>query len=358
MYQWQRTHIIDELERHNCHVEVINPLMYSSTEEANNILMKRIDCGGIDLFFTNICYYKMLYIDTIEYIKKKGIPTLVIRCDNLVIPYNDRVLAPYFDLVWLTSKETKHIYDRWGVKSFFAPYAANPYTFRFTEELLNRKACFIGTPYGSRSIMINHLTTNKIPVDLFYGGKLSNTFTDYSSEIKSEIILPSRMTVLLNRLRFKEGRKLIKGKIVNTIVGQSDIDTNDYLERFPSMLPSEMSSCYSRYVLSLASSSTNHTDILKSPLKIINLRNFEIPMSGGIELCRYNEELAEYFEDGKEIVLYETDDELVDKAEYYIYKATEKEIFNMKKAARFRAENEHTWWNRFCIAFDILGLKY
>ena len=158
MFQWQRTHLIDEFERHGCVVEVFNPLLFDSPDEANEKLCKRLDKGGVDLFFTNVCYYNMLYVETLQYIKYLGIPSVSFRCDNLVIPFNDRILAPYFDIVWLTAIETKYLYDKWGANTMFAPYAANPYTFRYNEQPLVRKVSFIGTPYGSRSIMINSLT--------------------------------------------------------------------------------------------------------------------------------------------------------------------------------------------------------
>ena len=100
----------------------------------------------------------------------------------------------------------------------------------------------------------------------------------------------------------------------------------------------------------------NLTYGLKIPLKIINLRAFEVPMSGGLNICKYNSELASYFEEGKEIIFYHDNDELVDKVVYYTTKASDSELYSMKRSARFRAENEHTWWKRFCIAFEILGL--
>lgn len=357
MFQWQRTHIINELKHHGCIVEVFNPLLFDSADISNKELIKRINRGGIDLFFTNVCYYKMLYIDTLNEIKRIGIPTLCLRCDNLVIPYNDQILAPHFDLVWLTSIETKHLYDKWGVKSFFAPYAANPYTFTYQEQSICRKVSFIGRPYGSRSIMINALTKGGVDTDIFYGLNPNSPIVEETINAKYNIIQQPTIITLLNRLRFKEGRHLLIGKIVNSFRGETKILDNPYLTKHYAVYPSKICNFYSKYALSLASTSTNHTDILKKPLKIVNLRNFEIPMSGGIEICKYNPELATYFEEDKEIIFYKSNDELVDKAIYYTQKATDKHLCTIKHAARKRAVSQHTWWNRFNIAFNILGLK-
>lgn len=359
MFQWQRIHIFDELSHHGCDISVVNPLEYESPEQANEALLHTLTSMKYDLFFTNVCYYKVLFVDTVERIKQLGVPTLCIRCDNLIIPYVDKVLAPHFDLVWLTSVETKHLYDKWGCRSFFAPYAANPYKFVYQQGTLIKKTCFIGTPYGSRSIMMNYLADKMVSVDLFYGKNPALRESANHTErtcLKSTIIMPNRWEEYYNRLKFKEGRKLLWGAIVNKIKRQESIKSSPYLTQHPSVSFEAMSRWYADYVLALSSTSTNHTDALKHPLPVINLRNFEIPMSGGIEICKYNEELAGYFEADKEIVFYHTNDELVEKAKFYTQRASDSLILKMKQAARKRAELDHTWWNRFSYAFQLLGI--
>lgn len=358
MCRWQRTHFIGELAHNNCLIEIFNPLFYENVEEANEKLIEKIRLSNVDLFFTNLCNEKWIFIDTLCEIKKRGIPTLSYRGDNLAMPFNDKILGRYFDLVWLTAKDTEYLYKKWKVNTVFAPYAANPYTYKYYRDSdLIRKCCFIGTPYGSRSIMINSMTSNSLNVDVFYGGQPSNSSTQKINS-SFEILFNDDKRIMLDRLRYREGRKIIKGSVFNRIVGKRAIEESPYLERFPSVPPEDTSKFYSKYCLSIASTSTNSTDVLRNPLKIINLRNFEIPMSGGIEICKYNAELAEYFEDGKEIILYQNNEELIDKVRYFTQKASDTEIRRIKEAARKRAENDHTWMNRFKVSFDKLGLKY
>lgn len=358
MFEWQRVHIIDELRRHGIEVDTFNPLYYHTPDEANERALNLVSNERYDLFFTNVCYYKMLFVDTIEQIKRMGIPTLCLRCDNLIIPYNDKVLAPHFDLVWLTSIETQHLYDKWGVKSFFAPYAANPYTFVYNKCDVVKRPCFVGTPYGSRSIMINTLTSHDVDVDAYCMRNPNIIIAENkNSKIVSHIITPSRIETYISDFKFKEGRKVLLGSVMNRLTGDTRLEENRHLHKHYFVQPSEISALYSKYALCMSSTSTNHTDALKNPLKIVNLRAFEVPMSGGINICKYNSELAGYFEEDKEILFYHTNDELVDKAKHYTQKAKDSEIYSLKMAARKRAENEHTWWNRFSIAFDILGIK-
>lgn len=359
MCEWQRVHFISELENnHNIYFETFNPLLYRSADEANLKLLSKLKQGHYDLFLSNSCNENLLYKDTLCEIKKSGIPSLCLRCDNLVIPYNDKVLSPLFDLVWLTSKETQHLYKKWKANAVFAPYAANPFVFQYSPYTpFVRRVCFIGSPYGSRSKMINNLTTNNIQVDAYC--KRHNTDSHLPGIIPFyKDRQPSRIRILADRLRFKEGRLLLMGALVNKASFNKKIIFNKNINLLQSVVPLDLHKYYSRYALSLASTSANHTDVLDNPLKIINLRNFEIPMSGGIEICRFNSELADYFEDKKEIVFYRSKEELVDLSNYYLSKATEDEIRLIKEAARKRSENEHTWFCRFKIFFDILGLKY
>ncbi len=356
MFSWQRIHLIDELQRHGVEFFTFNPLIYNNSEEANSAFIDIMKNGHYDLMLSSVCYPGMIFPEVLSECKRFGIPTLCIRWDNLTIPFFDKEQAGRFDLLWLTANETANLYKRWGANYIVQPYAANPFSFKPSSISFISKVCFIGTPYGSRSLMINQLTSHKVPVCVYYGGSGK---AQKGNATKFKMITPSVNKQMFDRMKFSAGRKLILGMIVNKIANKPQINKdNSFIDFSPSVTFAQLSKLYSDYVLSLASTSTSHTDALRNPLKVINLRNFEIPMSGGIELCKYNKELADYFEDGKEIVFYSDNDDLVDKARYFLEKAKESEIREMKNAARKRAENEHTWWCRFTKAFDILGLKY
>ena len=355
MFSWQRIHIFDELERHGIAIETFNPLLFSSAAEANEIFAKKLQSEQFDLLLSSVCYEGMIFPEVLSVAHNKGLPSLCIRWDNLTVPFFDERQAKEFDLLWLTAHETEYLYRKWGANYIIQPYAANPFAFKFFQKEINRKVCFIGTPYGSRSLMLNKLTTNGVPVVAFYGGKRKG---DSQIAVSYGMVTPTQKKILIDRFRYKEGRRIMLGMLANKLFKGETVKTNEWLEHRSAIQPNEISNYYSEYALSLASTSTNHTDSLKHPLPIVNLRNFEIPMSGGVEICKYNPELAEYFEEGKEILFYKSNDELVDKARYYIRKAKDSEIFGLKQAARTRAKSDHTWWKRFTNAFDILGLKY
>ena len=354
MDKWQRYHIFDDLERHGCEINVFNPLHYTSIECANEKLLVHLRDQNYDLFMTPHGSSD-LYIDSLLWIKKIGIPTLLICFDNLIVPFSHRDVCKHFDLVWLTSQETEPMFIRWGAHVVVNPYAANPHYFKPQYENEIEKIAFIGTPYGSRANMLNLLVENKIRVSLHAAVSSNNQGTNISNKQPIwEYLYPG-----YNLIKFKIGRKIIFGAMKQKALGSAELNTeNEYLEMNPPVDLPGLSALYSNYALSLASTAARNTGVLKRPVNIVNLRSFEIPMCGGLQICSYFSELASYFEENKEIIFYRTNEELVEKSKFYLKPENERIRLNMKMAARKRAENEHTWFCRFKKVFDYFGLEY
>ena len=155
-------------------------------------------------------------------------------------------------------------------------------------------------------------------------------------------------------MRFPIGRKVFYSTIKNKLIKKPGLCfESKFLAKHKSVSDDEMINLYSDLTLSLNITELRDTYILKVPVHKTHLRTFEIPMCGGLQLASYTEELAGYFEDGKEIVLYHSKEEMVDKAKFYLDKKNESLVNSMKKAARVRAEKEHTWTRRFNEAFKI-----
>jgi hypothetical protein len=81
-------------------------------------------------------------------------------------------------------------------------------------------------------------------------------------------------------------------------------------------------------------------------------RDFEVPMTGAAYITTYNELLAEYFEDGKEIIFYKNKDDLLEKIKYYLNH--QKEAIEIGINARKRSLAEHAWEKRWMKILDIL----
>lgn len=283
----------------------------------------------------------------------------MIAWDNLELPYKQKDIASAFDVVWLTSWETQYLFEKWGCKNIvFNTYAANPYYFSPRWNRTINEVGFIGSPYGSRVNKINDLLYSNIPCavysnSLFRKGYNSSKGGEYKPDYRDVAVKFSRY------LRFPIGRKVLYSTIKNKLIKSSTLNENSpYLDKKQSVSDEDMIALYSNLALSLNITELRDTYILDKPIHKIHLRTFEIPMSGGLQFASYTDELANYFEDGKEIVMYLNKDDMIEKARYYLNPKHTNEIIAMKQAARKRAENEHTWICRYNKIFDVLGLKH
>jgi spore maturation protein CgeB len=86
----------------------------------------------------------------------------------------------------------------------------------------------------------------------------------------------------------------------------------------------------------------------------VRLRDFEAPMSRTCYLTGYTEEIAQFYELGREIDTYRSTDELVDKARFYLANPDLAE--SMRQAGYERALRDHTWRRRFEQLFGKLNL--
>lgn len=349
MYRWQRVHIVDELKHHGIEVEILSPARQESLPAANEALLERLRAGGIDLFMTPHTDHE-LFPETLRAVRALGVPTLLICFDNLVLPFAHDKIAPLFDLVWLTSRETQPHFEKLGCRTIFLPYAANPFLPRCEREAVAGVG-FVGTPYGSRANMIAALTSAGVDV--------------YCHYLKNEASSPaapapqpegtSKLQAARDLARFPEGRRILLGKAKNKLL-RAALPESVCLHAEFVVPPEQLYQVYPRYALTLSSTAARNTGVLRRPLDIVNLRSFEIPMSGGVQLCRYTPELADYFEAGREILFYRDDRELAALAKEWLSEARRADRAAIRAAARARAERDHTWYRRFCAVFKTLGL--
>ena len=118
----------------------------------------------------------------------------------------------------------------------------------------------------------------------------------------------------------------------------------------------ELISLYSRSHISLGFLEVydNH-DSSKPLIQHLHLREFEAPMSGALYCTGYTDELAEMFEPDKEVIIYRSQHELLDKVKFYLHHKDQ--AARVREAGRKRALEEHTYHRRYEQLFTIIGLK-
>jgi hypothetical protein len=301
--------------------------------------------------FMNPASSSLLYKETVQAISVLGIPTLLICFDNLHAPFIHQEIAPFFDLVWLTSFETEYLFKKWGCTTIFLPYAANPSIFapQWGKEI--DSIGFIGTLYDDRVQRINQLTGAELPCTVY-----SAMFAPQSKANANKKLNGTEVISLLFKLsRFKLGRKVALARILDKLKpGNNSLVLNDFLTTLPSVPFEQINTIYSNHALSLNITELRNTFSLRHPIHKLHLRTFEIAMCGGLQIAPFVEELETYFKDGEEILLCKNDDEFVSKAKFYLKPENAMLRMKIKRNARKRAEAEHTWENRFAKIFETL----
>lgn len=283
----------------------------------------------VDLFFT---YYSSRHIlpEVIDKIKDLGIITVNFYCNN--IHQFDLVseIAPHYDYCMFPEREALQKYIDVGANPVHIQMAANPDIYK--PYPLNREydVTFVGQNYLSRQDYMEYLYRNGIDVHA-WGPNWENA------------LMPSKRG-MVNRVKSKLG--LNKQVLPKTNVNGPLSDE-------------ELINMYSRSKISL-----NFSEVVVSDKNYdsgaikrhIRLRDFEAPMSGAFYITGYQDELKEYYEIDKEIVCYDTKEELLEKIRYYLKHPDEAEAIRI--AGHKRALKDHTWENRFKELFNKIGLNY
>ena len=347
---WQKVHFIDELKHYNVETILFNSYIYQEISKYQLEIIDFVKKHQSEIsFFITADTGKRIYPETLNELRKLNIPSILLCYDNLSMPYLHQNICKYFDVVWITSRETEGLFKKWGANTIFMPYAANPYMFYPQNVNEIESVGFIGSIYGARGHKLNQIAYQNIPLNLYTGYSLLTNQkrkmdkTSILNEIRELVLKSSKL------IRFHEGRLLLKADIkksVKTIFSSKErLHQAININNSPTF--EEMNLLYSKFALSLGIIETWNTYLLKNPLFKIHLRTFEIPMCGGLQIVNRTDELREYFEEDKEILLYGSEEEMIDKMKYYLSPDRSKVRLKMKKAARARSEADHTWLRRF-----------
>ena len=307
-----------------------------------------------------------------EEIHKLGIPTVNFYCNSIYQFELVAAIAATVNFSWHPEREAHSRYLEVGGNPIWVQMGADP---KLYHPVLNvtRKArgCFVGQRYADRDRLLAKLITNQIPVDIYGNGwghnsqrqikttNQSNTdneteylgrqllkpssFESYSQAILSNLtqqgILKGAQRTL-NQLLYRHYSKKLDALLASASQGFAD----------------NLSETFAQYELILNFSNVWADGRPGSALiPHVRLRDFEAPMSRTCYLTGYTDEIAEFYELGKEIDTYRHSDELVDKVNYYLNHPSEAE--KLREAGYQRALRDHTWKNRFEQLFKTIGLK-
>jgi len=86
----------------------------------------------------------------------------------------------------------------------------------------------------------------------------------------------------------------------------------------------------------------------------LKARDFEVPMSGAVYLTCDQPDIYKVYEVGKEVIVFKNKKEMLQKVKYLL--SHPEVCAKIRKAARKRCVEDHTWVNRFKEVFQMTGL--
>ena len=310
----------------------------------NERLLQEFRKHKVDLFF-GYFYSSVVYPDTIDLIKKSGVPTVNFSCNNVHQFDLVREIAPHFDVCIVPERSALASFTAVNAKPLRIQLAANPRVYRPLPEPRRYELAFVGQRYADRAAYLDYLYQQGIDVRAWGAGWQPRKRLDMAT-LKAALALveDERLDGISRLLRHRNGTA--------SHASTDRIDTSAY--GHPRLLFADLVRTFSqaRISLGLATAGQSHTQAKR--LTHLRLREFEAPMSGALYLTERQDELEEYFSIGKEVLAYTNREDMLEQVRYYLNHPEQAE--HIRHAAVERARAEHTWQHRFGELFTALGL--
>ena len=330
-------------------------LLKGSTRLKNDFSRKLLDTftrenkkSRFDLFFSYLMD-GMVDPSVIDEIRNTKVPTCNFSCNNAHQFHLITDLAPHFDFNLHSEKDVRDKFITIGANPLWWPMASNPRYFKPAKALRNIDVSFVGANYALRARYIKSLLENGIAVHVYGPSWRGGAMSAGRSIAKRCIYLISSALAVTATKQFQ----------FSALLYEHDLQRYLY-KRYPGNLhgpvpDEEVVALYSKSFISLGFLEVfdNH-DPTKSVIKHLHLREFEAPMCGALYCTGYSDELAEFFEPDKEVIVYKDANELLDKIRYYLSHPAEGE--KIRAAGLKRALDDHTYHRRYKQLFQAIGL--
>lgn len=302
-----------------------------------------------DLFFA---YLKDGMVDpsVIDEVRKTGVRTCNFSCNNAHQFYLVDELSPHFDYNLHSKKDARGKFLAIGANPLWWPMASNPKYFKPHDLPRTVAASFVGMNYALRARYIAHLLENGVDVHAYGPGWQWGARTRWRSIAKHCLFLFKALTAVTPESQFRASAALAEHDFRRSLGA-----------RFPNNVHApisdeELIQLYSRSHISLGFLEVyDRHDSSRSVTRHLHLREFEAPMSAALYCTGYTDELAEFFEPDKEVMVYRNEEELLDKIRYCLAHGAEAE--NIRRAGHARALRDHTYQRRFQELFADIRLS-
>jgi spore maturation protein CgeB len=308
---------------------------------------------SFDFFLSYLCDDD-IYAECIDNIRALGVLTANFSCNNTHQFHLVEKISSHYDINLHSEKSAAEKFLGIGARPVWFQMAANPNYYRSLDLPKIYDVSFVGANYAKRADYIYHLLENGTNVHCFGPSWLINrpypVFRRIYKEIKRLSLTIESLFHFSAQTRFKYSSKV------------RDMDFQSYLrKKYAAQLhhpatDEAMIRIFNQSWINLgflevyAKNDESNTTTQQH----LHLREFEVPMSGNLYCTNYSDELSEFYEPDKEVIVYRSKYELLDKVRYYL---THQDEANMIRQAGYRRAIEcHTYQKRFRELFSMLNL--
>jgi spore maturation protein CgeB len=337
------------------------------TEQIINEIREAHRRKPLDLFLS---YFYNAHFDPtgFEEIHRLGIPTVNFYCNSIYQFDYVADIAAKVKFSWHAEKEAGPRYIGVGANPVWVQMGADPEVYHPVPKVARQaKACFVGQRYADRDRLFAALIRSSIPIDIYGGGWNRETSISQvkTSKPHDNIYLGRKLlrpgsfksfahTTLMNIQKhgvLAGGWRTIRQWRYRSQSRRIDPLFTPILKGFAK----DISQTYAGYEVVVNFSNVWADGRPGSELiPHVRLRDFEAPMCRTCYITGHTEEIAEFYELGKEIDTYQSPEELVEKTRFYLAHPSQAE--KIREAGYRRAVRDHTWEKRFAQLFEKLGM--
>ncbi|MDB6139801.1 MAG: hypothetical protein JWO94_2873 [Verrucomicrobiaceae bacterium] len=319
----------------------------------------------VDLFFVYL-YPMQFDPELFALVAALGIPSVYFFCDNLLHPEVASQFARHATLNWVPEKNAMSGFKAAGARALHLPMAANPARNFPTGDAESLDAAFAGGKTPFRRRILGNALDKGLDITVFGSGWIPNQISHHL--INNGTTTPQTprgsasqrfkqwrtfKTSALARLCKHGLRPVMESRNYNRMGEEFELLVQQHASAEPLDLVG-LNAMHSKARVTIGINDQFNPVASPSLYFYPKMREFEATMSGACYLTQRTEETESLFEPGREIAVYSTQDEMVEKARELLASPTTRK--QMRTAAALRAASDHTWQRRFETIFQELDL--